>query len=93
MRIHLTERILIERAAAAAGQSVTEWARDILLARAAVIKEPEMTPKQQPPPPRRLQSGVFLKSIEPEPPPRKGLELDEETALLLSGGRPPPGSV
>lgn len=76
LRLHLRDRLLIEEAARASGQSVTEWARRTLIESATAIVHPKPVP---PAIPLRVVPSVK----------RRGLELDEETSMLLAGGRPP----
>jgi hypothetical protein len=81
LRILPSERKLIEDAATAAGQSVTDWARDQLLKLATDVKF-EPAPEVQRPGPKRYKSGTQLKAVAT---PRRGLDLDEETLALLHG--------
>jgi len=69
LRILPSERRLIESAARAHGQTVTDWARNQLLRLAKEQQQAKPNPN--------------LKLVSSNP--RKGLELDDETLAMLSG--------
>lgn len=72
LRVLPSEKKLIESAAKKAGLSVTDWAREQLLCLAHEAVEVPREPKRP-------------SSVVPKEPRSKGLDLDEETRLLLAG--------
>ncbi len=86
LRILPSERKLIEEAAEACGQSVTDWARDQLLKLATDAKiEPHPEVQRHLGGPKRYKSGTQLKATVTPKPERRGLDLDEETIAILTG--------